>query len=645
MKICFDKNQKKDLISIIVALLLFFTVMLLVNCNFLTFADKDSLYVGFLYLIPYVIVGHPVLKGCVNGIVHGKIFDEKFLMTLATLGAVATREYGEAVAVMLFYQIGEFFQNYAVDKSRRSIKELMEIAPAFAIRECRDGRVEQIDPDEVNTGDVLIIKPGEKVPVDGVIIFGESELNTAAITGESMPIYLETGDNVISGSINGDSLIKIKAEKTYDDSTVAKILELVEESLDKKSKSEKFITKFAKYYTPIVVIAALLLFLIPSIVTREWTIWMLRACTFLVISCPCALVISVPLTFFGGIGAASREGILIKGSNYLETLSNINTILTDKTGTITTGEFEVVEIETFNGVAENELLSIAAAIEASSSHPIAKSICKAYTNLPISSKKCFDVSKLQNISGLGMNAVISDDEVFVGNSRLMKERKIEIPKTNIMGGTLVYVARNLRLIGIISVVDKEKNEAKHAVEELRKNGIKKIYMLTGDREEAANIISDRVGLDGCYAGLLPEDKVRIVKEFIDDNSRTNRNGGKKSGLLAYIGDGINDAPVLSRVDVGIAMGGAGSDVAIEAADIVIMDDNLDKLNRVINIAKKTMKIAWQNIAFALIIKILFLILGAFGVIGMWWAVFADVGVAVICILNAMRMLKKSRNFE
>lgn len=639
-----NKGQKKNLTSIIAALIIFAAIMFIGIIDGFPFEGKHSWQIGLLYLIPYLIVGYPVLKGCFHGILQGNVFDEQFLMTLATLGAIVTREYGEAVAVMLFYQIGEFFQDYAVDKSRRSIKELMKIAPDFATRELDDGNLENIDPDDVEIGDILVIKPGEKVPVDGVICFGETELNTAAITGESLPSFAKVGDEIISGSINGDSLIKIRASKIYDDSTVARILELVEESLDKKSRSEKFITKFAKYYTPVVVLAALALVLIPGFITREWSLWMLRACTFLVISCPCALVISVPLAFFGGVGAASREGILVKGSNYLETLSKVDTILTDKTGTITTGEFEVTEVKAFNGLSSEEVLATAAAIESSSSHPIAKSICKAFEALKSEEKNAYEISELQNLSGQGLSAVISGEEVLVGNYKLMRDRGIEIDETDLEDGTLVYLAKKSKLVGIISIIDKEKSEAKTAVKLLRTDGVKNIIMLTGDREETAKAISQKVELDECYAGLLPDDKVRKIEEFIHNNSIKNRDGEVKAGAVAYIGDGINDAPVLSRADVGVAMGGAGSDAAIEAADVVIMDDNLEKIHRAFRISKKTMKIAWQNIVFALFIKILFLILGAFGIIGMWWAVFADVGVAILCILNSMRMLNKAGKF-
>lgn len=572
-------------------------------------------------------------------------------MTIASIGAFVVGEYTEAVAVMLLYQIGELFQDYAVNKSRRSIKELMEIAPASAVREGKDGKYEVIDPSDVKIDDILIIKPGEKVPVDGVIINGEGEVNTSALTGESIPKYLKEGDEILSGYVNGEKLLKIKANKLYDDSTVAIILELVEESLDKKSKSEKFITKFSRYYTPVVVISAILLFIIPSILTMNWREWLVRACTFLVISCPCALVISVPLAFFGGVGAASRAGILVKGSNYLEALSKVKTIITDKTGTLTTGEFKVSNVYLTSSYSEEYVLKIAASLESYSTHPIAKSICDAYDELYGESRNnkfnkekknnLLEINEVKNISGLGITGNLDGKIIAAGNYRLMNEYKVDI-KADINSNeysfedTSVYVTKDNKLIGIISISDKEKLGAKDTLRMLKSDGIERIVMLTGDKKVVAEKIANNLGISEYYSELLPQDKVKIVEDLMEENK------DDKNNLYAYIGDGINDAPVLSRVDVGIAMGGAGSDAAIEAADIVIMDDELNRIEQAIRISKRTTFISWQNIIFALSIKVIFLILGAFGIIGMWWAVFADVGVAIICILNSMRMLKNNQ---
>lgn len=572
-------------------------------------------------------------------------------MTIASIGAFVVGEYTEAVAVMLLYQIGELFQDYAVNKSRRSIKELMEIAPASAVREGKDGKYEVMDPSDVKIDDILIIKPGEKVPVDGVIINGEGEVNTSALTGESIPKYLKEGDEILSGYVNGEKLLKIKANKLYDDSTVAIILELVEESLDKKSKSEKFITKFSRYYTPVVVISAILLFIIPSILTMNWREWLVRACTFLVISCPCALVISVPLAFFGGVGAASRAGILVKGSNYLEALSKVKTIITDKTGTLTTGEFKVSNVYLTSSYSEEYVLKIAASLESYSTHPIAKSICDAYDELYGESRNnkfnkekknnLLEINEVKNISGLGITGNLDGKIIAAGNYRLMNEYKVDI-KADINSNeysfedTLVYVTKDNKLIGIISISDKEKLGAKDTLRMLKSDGIERIVMLTGDKKVVAEKIANNLGISEYYSELLPQDKVKIVEDLMEENK------DDKNNLYAYIGDGINDAPVLSRVDVGIAMGGAGSDAAIEAADIVIMDDELNRIEQAIRISKRTTFISWQNIIFALSIKVIFLILGAFGIIGMWWAVFADVGVAIICILNSMRMLKNNQ---
>lgn len=647
----FDKEQKKNFICILISTLIICLILLL-KIHYGLNIDEHATYLRLLiYLIPYIIVGHQVILSSILNLSKGRIFDENFLMTIASIGAFVVGEYTEAAMVMLLYQIGELFQDYAVNKSRRSIKELMEIAPASAVREGKDGEYEVIDPSDVKIDDILIIKPGEKVPVDGIILNGEGEVNTSALTGESIPKYLKEGDDILSGYVNGEKLLKMKAGKLYDDSTVAVILELVEESLDKKSKSEKFITKFSRYYTPVVVISALLLFIIPALLTMNWREWLVRACTFLVISCPCALVISVPLAFFGGVGAASRAGILVKGSNYLEALSKVKTIITDKTGTLTTGEFKVSKVYLTGSYSEEYVLKIAASLESSSSHPIAKSICDAYdelygeyTNNELNKEKknnLLEINEVKNISGLGIIGKLDGKIIATGNKRLMNEYKVDI-KVDINNreysfeDTSVYVAQNNKLIGIISIRDKEKLGTKDTLRMLKSDGIERIVMLTGDKKLAAEKVANNLGISEYYSELLPQDKVKIVEDLMEENK------DDKNNLYAYIGDGINDAPVLSRVDVGIAMGGAGSDAAIEAADIVIMDDELNRIEQAIRISKRTTLISWQNIVFALSIKVLFLILGAFGIIGMWWAVFADVGVAIICILNSMRMLNNNQ---
>lgn len=647
----FDKEQKKNFICILISGLIICLIILFKIYSRLNIDEQPTYLRLLIYLIPYIIVGHQVILSSISNLSKGKIFDENFLMTIASIGAFVVGEYTEAVAVMLLYQIGELFQDYAVNKSRRSIKELMEIAPASAVREGKDGKYEVIDPSDVKIDDILIIKPGEKVPVDGVIINGEGEVNTSALTGESIPKYLKEGDEILSGYVNGEKLLKIKANKLYDDSTVAIILELVEESLDKKSKSEKFITKFSRYYTPVVVISAILLFIIPSILTMNWREWLVRACTFLVISCPCALVISVPLAFFGGVGAASRAGILVKGSNYLEALSKVKTIITDKTGTLTTGEFKVSNVYLTSSYSEEYVLKIAASLESYSTHPIAKSICDAYDELYGESRNnkfnkekknnLLEINEVKNISGLGITGNLDGKIIAAGNYRLMNEYKVDI-KADINSNeysfedTSVYVTKDNKLIGIISISDKEKLGAKDTLRMLKSDGIERIVMLTGDKKVVAEKIANNLGISEYYSELLPQDKVKIVEDLMEENK------DDKNNLYAYIGDGINDAPVLSRVDVGIAMGGAGSDAAIEAADIVIMDDELNRIEQAIRISKRTTFISWQNIIFALSIKVIFLILGAFGIIGMWWAVFADVGVAIICILNSMRMLKNNQ---
>lgn len=589
-----------------------------------------------LYLIPYLIAGRDVVKKCLLGIKNRQLLDECFLMTLATVGAFVTGENSEAVAVMLFYQVGEWFQSYAVGKSRKSITELMDIAPDFANVERADGSIEEVDPEEVQIGDTLVIRAGEKIPVDGTVLEGQSMVNTSALTGESVPRSAVPGDQIISGCINGEGLLKIRAEKKYEDSTVAQILELVENASSKKSKTENFITRFARYYTPIVVAGAVILALIPPIFSGNWMNWMMRACTFLVISCPCALVISVPLSFFGGIGAASNIGVLVKGSNYLEQMAHLDTVVSDKTGTLTEGVFHVTRVVPAEGVSEEAVLRNAAIVESLSTHPIAKSIQAAYTEV-------FDpglARDARNISGQGLIAKVGDSTVCVGNKRLMEENGIDYREIQDGESTVVYVAADGKFQGAILISDEIKDSAVKAIREMKQEGVRHVVMLTGDRKGIAEAVAEKLSVDEFRAELLPADKVQAVEELLARMSGDKKDGSNGKKKLAFIGDGINDAPVLSRADVGIAMGSMGSDAAIEAADVVIMDDDIGKIPRTIRIARQTVGIAYQNIAFALFIKILFLILGASGIIGMWWAVFADVGVAVICILNSMRMLKR-----
>lgn len=589
-----------------------------------------------LYLIPYLIAGRDVVKKCFLGIKNRQLLDECFLMTLATVGAFVTGENSEAVAVMLFYQVGEWFQSYAVGKSRKSITELMDIAPDFANVERADGSIEEVDPEEVQIGDTLVIRAGEKIPVDGTVLEGQSMVNTSALTGESVPRSAVPGDQIISGCINGEGLLKIRAEKKYEDSTVAQILELVENASSKKSKTENFITRFARYYTPIVVAGAVILALIPPIFTGNWMNWMMRACTFLVISCPCALVISVPLSFFGGIGAASNIGVLVKGSNYLEQMAHLDTVVSDKTGTLTEGVFHVTRVVPAEGVSEETVLRNAAIVESLSTHPIAKSIQAAYTEV-LEPGLARDA---RNVSGQGLIAKVGDSTVCVGNKRLMEENGIDYREIQDGESTVVYVAADGKFQGAILISDEIKDSAVKAIREMKQEGVRHVVMLTGDRKGIAEAVAEKLSVDEFRAELLPAGKVQAVEELLVRMSGDKKDGSNGKKKLAFIGDGINDAPVLSRADVGIAMGSMGSDAAIEAADVVIMDDDIGKIPRTIRIARQTVGIAYQNIAFALFIKILFLILGALGIIGMWWAVFADVGVAVICILNSMRMLKR-----
>ncbi len=628
-----SKKQKKDLARIIISLIMFFALMIAEHTGMIPHAHSGNPAVIAAYLVPYFLAGYDVIRKCLLGIAHGQMFDESFLMTLATVGAFGCGELEEAVAVMLFYQVGEFFQGYAVGKSRGAIADLMSIAPDFANREAEDGSIEVIDPDDIEAGDILIIKPGEKIPADSTVIEGEGLVNTSALTGESMPRAVQAGEQVISGCINGDNLLRVRADKSYDDSTVMQILEMVENAASKKSVTENFITRFAKYYTPAVVIGAVILAFIPPLIsgnfTGEFGKWVLRACTFLVISCPCALVISVPLAFFGGIGAASKQGVLVKGSNYLEMMAAIDTLVSDKTGTLTEGRFRVSSVTAAGGYTEEEVLKYAAAAEAGSSHPIAAAIADACSDkFPIS-----EIKDEENFAGKGIRAEVNGRSVLVGNRGLLADKGIELPDAD-AGGTCCYVAIDGIFAGVIVVSDMPKAEAKQAVSDILSSGVRKIVMLTGDSESAAKSIAEELGLSEYRSELLPQDKVFIVEELIKEAG----NGEDPKRKLGFIGDGINDAPVLSRADVGIAMGSLGSDAAIEAADVVIMDDNLMRIPAVIRIARKTIGISKANIAFALFVKFACLVLGAAGIANMWAAVFADVGVAVICILNSMRMI-------
>ena len=614
--------MKKKKIKIIIALVLFFIALIL---NF-----SNELINNAIYIISYIIVGLEIVKKAIRNIGRGKVFDENFLMTVATIGAFFIGEFPEAVAVMLFYQIGELFQSYAVDKSRKSIASLMDIRPDFANVE-RDGKIVKINPEEVKIGETIIIKPGEKIPLDGCIIDGKSSLDTKALTGETIPKDVEKGEEVLSGSINLNGVLKVEVKKEFGESTVSKILDLVENASSKKSKSENFITKFAKYYTPIVVIIAVFLAVFPPLLIEgaNFSDWIYRALSFLVVSCPCALVISIPLSFFGGIGGASKMGILIKGSNYLEQLSNVETVVFDKTGTLTKGTFEVQKIEAVE-ISKEELLKITAYAESFSNHPISFSVKTAYGK-EIDEKQ---IEKTQELSGLGVEAKINNKYVLVGNEKLMKEKNIEYVKSNDIG-TVLYIAIDGKFKGYIVIADKIKEDAKKTIKDLRKNNIKQIIMLTGDRNIVGQDVGKKLGLDKVYTELLPTGKVEKVEELLKEKS--------KKGKLSFVGDGINDAPVLAISDIGIAMGGIGSDSTIEAADIVLMTDELEKIVEAINLSKRTMKIVKQNIIFAIFVKILVLILSACGISTMWEAVFADVGVSIIAIINALRVLKVKTN--
>lgn len=624
------ERQKRELKEIVFAIIMLAVLMISEKAGIMPKEIDRPVTWFLLYLIPYLAAGRDVVRRCFLGIRNGQVFDECFLMTLATVGAFVTQEFGEGAAVMIFYQVGEFFQSYAVGRSRSSIEALLSIAPEYANIIRDDGSIDTVDPDDVEEGDILLIRPGDKIPVDGTVIDGEGLINTSALTGESMPRRVESGEKVISGCINGEAVLRVRADKAYEDSTVMQILELVENAASKKSKTESFITRFAKYYTPVVVIAAAMLAFIPPIFAGNFMDWMLRACTFLVISCPCALVISVPLSFFGGIGAASSRGILVKGSNYLEMMAKLDTLVTDKTGTLTEGSFRVTAIEPADGENRDLVLELAAYVEAGSTHPIGVSICEAYGREIDLSR----VSNSQTMAGKGLCAVVDGETVVVGKAELLVSQGISIPELKACEGTSCLVSRDGRYIGRITVADSVKAEASDVIRELKSLGTERIVMLTGDAEAAAERVAAAVGATDYRAGLLPADKVTEVERLLEEKERI---GNRR--FLAFVGDGINDAPVLSRADIGIAMGSLGSDAAIEAADIVIMDDNLSRIPMVVRIARKTVRIAGQNIAFALLVKAVCLVLGAIGIANMWAAVFADVGVAVICILNSMRMLK------
>ncbi|WP_029200726.1 heavy metal translocating P-type ATPase [Oribacterium sp. NK2B42] len=640
-----EKKLKKELNKILAGIAVFFLMLIVDKTGICPVIFENKLYSFILYLIPYLMSGYPVVKKALLGIKNRQPMDESLLMTIATAGAFVTGENSEAVAVMVFYQVGEWFQKYAVGKSRRSISHLMEIVPEEAHVEREDGTVETIDPDEVEVGDVLIIRAGDKIPVDGEVLSGESLVNTAALTGESVPRSVRKGDQIISGCINGDGLLKVKATKAFEDSTVTKILELVENASEKKSKTENFITRFARVYTPIVVYSAIALALVPSLITHDPATWFYRACTFLVVSCPCALVISIPLSFFGGIGAASASGVLIKGSNYLELLAKLNTVVSDKTGTLTKGNFKVTGVETAAGVDRAEVLKAAALAEGMSNHPIAKSIREELSEeLPELTLNTNLVTDVDNVTGRGLVTTAEGKKIYIGNDKLMDSIGVTYAGVNDPSATVSYVAvsegEGVRYLGAILIKDEIKPEAKEAIREMKNAGVESIVMLTGDRKEVGEAVGKELGVDRIFAELLPQDKVSKVEELIGALDMKGHKDGKAE--LAFIGDGINDAPVLARADIGIAMGSIGSDAAIDAADVVIMDDDLRKIPVTIRIARRTVSIAMQNITFALIVKLVVLILGALGIANMWAAVFGDVGVSVICILNSMRLLKRQK---
>ena len=617
------KKQKKVLIRIIVS------TILLIVCCLIPFTNP---YVKFIaFMVPYFVIGYDILKKAVLGVIHGEVFDENFLMAVATVGAIALSDYKEGTAVMLFYQIGELFQSYAVGKSRRNISQLMDIRPDYANIE-EDGRLKQVDPDEVAIGTIITVQPGEKVPLDGTVVEGSASLNTSALTGESLPREVKEGDDVISGCVNMSGVLRIRTTKEFGESTVSKILELVENSSMKKSRSENFITRFARYYTPAVCYGALALAILPPVINlisgnpANWSQWVIRALTTLVISCPCALVISIPLSFFGGIGGASAKGILVKGSVYLEELAHAKYVVCDKTGTLTKGVFEVTDTEPAGGFDKETLLEMAAYAENYSNHPISKSLKQAYGKEIDASR----VSDIEEISGHGITAMVGGKKVAVGNRKLMKKLEISYTEPTKVG-TEVHVAIDGVYAGYILISDVIKPNAKKAVADLKQAGVEHVIMLTGDAKRAADSVARELGLDEVKSELLPADKVKEVENLLETK-------GKKE-VLAFVGDGINDAPVLSRADLGIAMGAMGSDAAIEAADIVLMDDDPAKIATAMKISRKTIRIVHQNIVFALAVKALCLFFGAIGFVNMWWAIFADVGVMIIAVINATRALK------
>ena len=673
-----EPKLKKELQKILTALAIFFAMMLVDKTGLCPLIFAHRLPSLIAYLIPYLLCGYDVVRKALLGIRNRQPMDESLLMFVATIGAFATGENSEAVAVMAFYLVGEWFQKYALGKSRKNIASLMDIVPEEANVERADGSIETVDPDDVEIGDILVIKPGEKIPVDAEVLSGESMVNTAALTGESVPRSVHPGEAVISGCINGEGLLRVRATKAFEDSTVSKILELVENASEKKSKTENFITRFARVYTPIVVYSAIALAIIPSILTRDPATWIYRACTFLVVSCPCALVISVPLAFFGGIGAASSNGVLVKGSNYLELLSHLHTVVSDKTGTLTEGNFQVSEVLPASGAEKAELLRMAALAEGMSTHPIAKSIRDAYAaEVPDTEINTALVTDTINVSGQGLIATLPGRRIFVGNAKLMQAYGIDFTEATNAAATVSYVAveenrrsadasaaaaaagnltgsdgvdggsigtgkekGSIRYLGAILIRDQLKPEAKEAIAEMKREGVQRVVMLTGDRKAVGEAVGQELGLDDVYTDLLPQEKVEKVEALLTELDRHGRQQDRAE--LAFIGDGINDAPVLARADVGIAMGSMGSDAAIEAADVVIMDDDLARIPIVIRIARRTVAISTQNIVFALFVKILILVLTAFGLTNMWIAVFGDVGVAVLCILNSMRLLAIKR---
>lgn len=626
------KKQKQMVVRIVAAFIMLIAIMVGEHTG-VSERIQPHVLLALICLVPYLVIGYDILFKAARNIRNGQIFDENFLMMVATFGAFGVGEYSEAVAVMLFYQVGELFQGYAVGKSRQSISDMMDICPEYANIE-EDGVLTQVDPDDVEIGTIIVIKPGERVPLDGVVVEGDSMVDTAALTGESVPRRATVGDDIISGCVNGSGTLKVRTTKEFDDSTVARILELVENASSKKAQVENFITRFAKYYTPVVTVGAVVLAIIPPIVLSVtgagslgtlFGTWIYRACTFLVISCPCALVISVPLGFFGGIGAASKKGVLVKGSNYLEAVAELDTIVFDKTGTLTKGEFKVNEVTPVQ-MESQELLELAALAEGYSTHPIAASIREAYGK-PLAMER---VERTEEISGHGIHTFIDGREVYVGNAKLMNSLNLAFTESK-SAGTVVYVACEGSFAGTVVISDTVKEGAREALAAMKHVGVKKTVMLTGDRKEAAEAVAAELGIDEVHYELLPADKVSQVENLLA--------ALPEKGKLAFVGDGINDAPVLTRADVGIAMGSMGSDAAIEAADVVLMDDDVRKIASIVSIARKTLRIVKQNIVFALAVKALVLILGATGYANMWAAVFADVGVSVLAILNSMRTLR------